>query len=265
MFQVDPERVLYATGLPKHPPKNQKQPSSLAEEDEASEETTEEAVAAVTEEEPEVQLAKAEQDPDTTDAPEAAPVDMKPTRKQIQDLTAQAKAVLKEEPLSVAQKKNLRKFIQSAKPLMSRAGRANASATEITDELATLVAELDLGVGQDDNKPVIEGAGATAASSDPIASLSDSALRQLEQRMEEHMREEQENPYDPSKPYVTPWRPRNYMSPFAFIPRYLEVNQSICSAVYLRHPVARRGSAEVPTPYPVEASQLAFNWYLRRR
>ncbi|KAJ4355165.1 hypothetical protein N0V95_003187 [Ascochyta clinopodiicola] len=66
-------------------------------------------------------------------------------------------------------------------------------------------------------------------------------------------------------PYATPWRPRDYMSAFAFIPRYLEVNQNICAAVYLRHPVARPGLAEVPTPFPYETGQLAFNWYLRRR
>ncbi|KAI1368629.1 hypothetical protein F5Y08DRAFT_295408 [Xylaria arbuscula] len=261
MFQVDPERVLYATGMPKQPPKDQKRPSSLAEE---SEEATEEAVEAAAEEDPADQAAEIEQDPDTTDAPEAAPLDMKPTRKQIQDLTDQAKTVLAEQRLGVAQKKNLRKFVQSSKLLMSRTGRSDASPTEITDELATLVAELDLGVGQDKNKPAATGGGASS-SSDAIASLTNSQLRELEQRLEEHMREEQENPYDPSKPYVTPWRPRNYMSPFAFIPKYLEVNQNTCSAVYLRHPVARKGSAEVPTPYGLETSQLAFNWYLRRR
>ena len=74
-----------------------------------------------------------------------------------------------------------------------------------------------------------------------------------------------ENPPDKLKPYATPWRPRDYMSAFAYIPRYLEVNQRICSAVYLRHPVARPGLAEVPTPFHPETSQLAFTWYLRRR
>lgn len=31
------------------------------------------------------------------------------------------------------------------------------------------------------------------------------------------------NQFDASKPYATPWRPRDYLPPFAFIPRYLEV------------------------------------------
>ncbi|KAI8954311.1 hypothetical protein F4801DRAFT_21590 [Xylaria longipes] len=255
MFQVDPERVLYATGLPKTTRKASKQPSSLAGEDEAAEEEAE----TTSEEETQAQVAEAEQDPDTTDAPEPTPANMKPTRKQIQDLTAQAKSLIKQEELSVAQKKGLRNFIKNAKPLLSRAGRPNASPTEIADELSTLITELDLGVGSDDK-------GSTeTASSDPINSLSEAELKKLEQRMEEYMREEEENPHDPSKPYMTPWLPRNYMAPFAFIPQYLEVNQNVCSAVYLRHPVARKGTAEVPTPYSSEVSQLAFNWYLRRR
>jgi ribosomal protein S4 len=67
------------------------------------------------------------------------------------------------------------------------------------------------------------------------------------------------------KGYLTPWLPRNWMSAFAFIPRYLEVNQNVCSAVYLRHPVARPGVAEVPSPFSSEMGLLAYQWYLRRR
>jgi hypothetical protein len=74
-----------------------------------------------------------------------------------------------------------------------------------------------------------------------------------------------DNPVDSSKPYATPWRPRDYMNAFAFIPRYLEVNQNICAAVYVRHPVARPGFSEVPTPFSEEVSTGAYHWYLRRR
>lgn len=71
--------------------------------------------------------------------------------------------------------------------------------------------------------------------------------------------------YDETKPYRTPWRPRYYLSAFAFIPKYLEVNHNTGHAVYLRHPVARPGQSEVPTPFHPETMQLAFNWFLRRR
>lgn len=86
-----------------------------------------------------------------------------------------------------------------------------------------------------------------------------------EKLLQEAIVRARENPIDDSKPYATPWKPRPYMSAFAFIPRYLEVNHNICSAVYLRHPVARPGLAEVPSPFNAGTQQLAFNWYLRRR
>lgn len=74
----------------------------------------------------------------------------------------------------------------------------------------------------------------------------------------------EENPIDETKPYATPWEPKQFMSAFAFIPRYLEVNPKVCAAVYLRHPVARKGLAEVPTPFSYLTNQLAHNWYLQR-
>lgn len=89
--------------------------------------------------------------------------------------------------------------------------------------------------------------------------------KEEDKQLQEAIARARENPIDESKPYATPWKPRPYMSAFAFIPRYLEVNHNICSAVYLRHPVARPGMTEVPTPFQTPTYQLAFNWYLRRR
>ncbi|KAI5280329.1 mitochondrial 37S ribosomal protein nam9 [Ascosphaera aggregata] len=94
-----------------------------------------------------------------------------------------------------------------------------------------------------------------------LSSISASDLEILKQALYQV----HENPIDTSKAYATPWRPRDYMSAFAFIPRYLEVNQNICAAVYVRHPVVRPGLAEVPTPFPETINQAAFGWYLRRR
>ncbi|EQK99163.1 Ribosomal protein S4/S9 [Ophiocordyceps sinensis CO18] len=92
------------------------------------------------------------------------------------------------------------------------------------------------------------------------AQLSADEMRKLSSLL----RYDEENPVDDSKPYATPWQPRPFMSAFAFIPRYLEVNPNICAAVYLRHPVARKGMAEVPTPFSYLTNQLAHNWYLER-
>ncbi|KAI1487394.1 hypothetical protein F5X96DRAFT_650177 [Biscogniauxia mediterranea] len=267
MFQVDPERVLYATGAKKSlsSGRSPRQPQAALpsrDTDEPAEEAADaDAEAATEDSEPaEASSAAAEQDPDTTDAPEPVRPDMKPTRQQIQEIVKQAKQIIAEEDLSGGQKKSLRKFIKDVKPLLSRAGRPTATPTEITDELARMVGELKVGRDtSEDKEPAKE------ESDNPIDDLTSSQLQELEARMAEHIRNEKENPYDPSKPYATPWRPRPFMAPFAFIPRYLEVNQNVCAAVYLRHPVARRGDAEVPTPFPYEVSQLAYNWYLRRR
>jgi len=57
--------------------------------------------------------------------------------------------------------------------------------------------------------------------------------------------ETRDKAFDPLKPYRTPWRPRYYLSAFAFIPKYLEVNHNIGHAVYLRDPVASPGLSEV--------------------
>ncbi|PMB71203.1 37S ribosomal protein NAM9, mitochondrial [Beauveria bassiana] len=83
-------------------------------------------------------------------------------------------------------------------------------------------------------------------------------------KLKELLLADEENPIDETKPYATPWAPRPFMAAFAFIPRYLEVNHDICAAVYLRHPVARKGRAEVPTPFSYVTNQLAHNWYLQR-
>ncbi|KAF8426890.1 hypothetical protein EV426DRAFT_545379 [Tirmania nivea] len=104
---------------------------------------------------------------------------------------------------------------------------------------------------------------ATTPSADPQSPTSTSST--TPDTKPKPVKNDPHNPSDPSKPYLTPWQPRDYLSPFAFIPRYLEVNFTICHAVYLRHPVARPGATEVPSPFGPETQQLAFHWFLRRR
>lgn len=59
--------------------------------------------------------------------------------------------------------------------------------------------------------------------------------------------------------------PKDYMSAFAFVPTYLQVSYETCSAVYLRDPVAKPGSSEVPSPLPASVHALAHNFYQRGR
>jgi hypothetical protein len=64
-----------------------------------------------------------------------------------------------------------------------------------------------------------------------------------------------------------PFHLPDYATPFIFIPTYLEVSFPTCSAVYLRHPTARPGYSEIPTPYEAdgEVVRLAWEWYAKVR
>ncbi|RKP06879.1 hypothetical protein THASP1DRAFT_17886 [Thamnocephalis sphaerospora] len=61
------------------------------------------------------------------------------------------------------------------------------------------------------------------------------------------------------------YTPKPYSQPFHFLPEYLEVDYTTCSAVFLRAPVSRPGRSEVPSPYPPEMHQLAHEFYVRKR
>ncbi|KIJ09111.1 hypothetical protein PAXINDRAFT_172615 [Paxillus involutus ATCC 200175] len=73
----------------------------------------------------------------------------------------------------------------------------------------------------------------------------------------------------PSKPSdgLTPFNLPPYASPFIFLPAYAEVSFQTCSAIYVRHPTARPGYSEIPTPYDADGEivRLAWEWYTKRR
>ncbi|KAN0082647.1 hypothetical protein V8E55_008442 [Tylopilus felleus] len=77
----------------------------------------------------------------------------------------------------------------------------------------------------------------------------------------------------PAKAQVTP--PKHltvlrhlpsYVSLFVF-PAYTEVSFQTCSAVYVRHPIARPGYSEIPTPYDADGEivRLDWEWYAKHR
>ncbi|KAF9874797.1 30s ribosomal subunit [Colletotrichum karsti] len=214
-------------------------------------------------------------------------------KKQLKSLVKSAKDLISDgEGLNPRKKRQLRAFMSEAKRAMSQSGRTAESATispdNVMDHLASMLKDFKLEGTQveavaspqqqqpQEEQPQKEKklSAKDKATADTLTELvSSKAMREAigslskaeQSALASLLRKDAENPIDETKPYWTPWQPRRYMGPFAFIPRYLEVNQNICAAVYLRHPVARRGMAEVPTPFPYEINQLAFNWYLRRR
>lgn len=272
MFQVDPDMVLLATGKPKgnltqlQRQQGKKGPYKPKAEAEEEEEASEDAVA--NEGEP-VEAAEAA-DPEAKAEAEAEAVKQK--RGDLKKLLEAAKSIIEmDTDLGVKRKQKLRAFQQDVKKVISQSGRASVTSDEIpVEHLTDVLNQLSLvphappSLAESQPGP---SEGITDEIEAAFEAVSDERkLSKVERkRFDLIMKEYRENPHDESKPYRTPWEPRPWMSPFAFIPRYLEVNQNICSAVYLRHPVARQGHSEVPTPFPEILGQLSFNWYLRRR
>ncbi|KAL1879839.1 hypothetical protein Daus18300_001677 [Diaporthe australafricana] len=204
-------------------------------------------------------------------------------------LSKQAKGILEQQKgdLKVKKKRKFRNFIKMSRAALAKAGRVGgeeevSSDKTVMEEVNAMLRELAIA-----DPTVAQKAEASGAfTAEEVAKVTEGTQKDEQEdkkrsaakgtadyvmsgeevsRMNRLLKEWEENPEDLSKPYLTPWEPRRFMSAFAFIPRYLEVNQNICAAVYLRHPVARQKYAEVPTPFPMHVNQLAFNWYLRRR
>jgi hypothetical protein len=268
MFQVEPERVLYATGESKtgQQAKEGRHLRRLtrrlnAKRNERREQRRAERAASKATKDPSEVTAK----PSKRQIPKNELEERKQARIQFQELLKQARGYM-ENPrnsISANKKKEVREYISELKGAMAKASRIDLKLVEKNfNSLAARLAQvtnIQLGSGaRSGQAPKAENPSNEPALANGLSTEEQKAFREAIVRI-------RENPVDESKPYATPWRPRPFMSAFAFVPRYLEVNHNICSAVYLRHPVARPGLAEVPTPFPAETQQLAFNWYLRRR
>ena len=268
MFQVEPDRVLYALGAPKDRRERQlgrrvrarnaeKRPA--AEDGEVQIEGRETADAPSTGQTPSSLTGNTT----ATAINTAVTIDRTP-KESLQSLLAQAKALLATPTTSITarRKQDVRAFQKTVKRHLSRPDALTTSSLDA--QLQEIIARIAPAPNEPDSTtsaPADIPQMSTPTLQAEAASLNAGQMELLRNALTQA----RENPIDPSKPYATPWRPRDYMSPFAFIPNYLEVHQKVCSAVYLRHPVARPGLAEVPTPFGSESLGLAHNWYLKRR
>lgn len=271
LFQVKSDRVMYATGQPKDNPAKVKAEKQVAEEGLAEAEAEAEAAEKAREE---AMQSMAESD-------EAVPDEDRDPRQVLKELQGQARSILADSRADVGakRKQDLRAFARTIRRILSwsRKGDEIHSAS-LETQFAEIQEQLRIrqenkerqSVSQADGSQKAGEANAEAGSmpskvleeeDTTVTILSSSEVSELYTAIKSM----NENPVDDSKPYATPWMPRDYMSAFAFIPRFLEVNHNICAAVYLRHPVAKPGSAEVPSPFSEDTSTIAFSWYLRRR
>ncbi|KIW15152.1 hypothetical protein PV08_05197 [Exophiala spinifera] len=255
MFQVLPERVMFATGAPKINEQAKPEDQQGADEEVVEEAGTIEKAA-------EAEEVEAEQDP----------------REILKALKSQARALLasSKQDLGAKRKQDLRAFSKSIQRLLSKSKSTSIETDSAEAQLAEIQRQLqvrrDSKAAETSSEPAVQdNEESTSGSVESAETQAQVNAEQPHLDDEEYnellsaLRSMQENPIDDSKPYATPWMPRDYMSVFAFVPRFLEVNHKICAAVYLRHPVARPGLAEVPTPFSEYINSSAFTWYLRRR
>lgn len=267
MFSVDPEMVMFATGARKLKSSSPKSTQELRRRHEARLAKAEtNAVKKGTDKEDETLLEATPAEEEQEYGPS------KSYSAELKALMGRAKMILDESKLKLAAKRQqeLRAFTKALKTTFSKIkGMEDPKAQKTIDDFETALAEITTKIPQD-IVPESEQPQAAAGteSSNPQTKLGKEdayRMRKDAELLHAALERARANPIDSTKPYATPWEPREYMSAFAFIPRYLEVNQKVCSAVYLRHPVARPGLAEVPTPFSAETMALGFNWYLRRR
>ncbi|KAK4697349.1 hypothetical protein P7C71_g709, partial [Lecanoromycetidae sp. Uapishka_2] len=250
MFQVEPDRVLFATGAPKDRAERRAGRKFKAMKM-SKKESAEESGPGET------------QKPESDPSPEPTSTNTTP-KQALQSLLSQAKTILQSPSASLTaqRKQDLRAFQRSVKRTISRPDALTTSSLD--NQLAEITAKMAPKASQAE-RPATPAADVPKLSDPQLQAEAATLTNDQLSTLRAALQEARENPIDASKPYATPWRPREWMSAFAFVPRYLEVHQKICSAVYLRHPVARPGLAEVPTPYGQEVNMLAHNWYLRRR
>lgn len=256
MFQVEPSSVMFATGAQKERSSTARR---VAKEKAAARAAAREASGGQTPRQP-----PAAEPIVPSKGDEPTPAELK---KHLQALQDDIAAVLAED-VGAKDKQKFRAFRATVKRAIGLWRTASPESISTLDtQFEFLKTQLAHHSAAASTKPTTSTTSSTTTEDDSLFTPEHTA--QL-RRAFDKLRLETEhtsawNARNAAAPYATPWRPRDYMSAFAFIPRYLEVNQNICAAVYLRHPVARPGLGEVPTPFHYETGQLAFNWYLRRR
>ncbi|KAJ6782452.1 hypothetical protein PWT90_11120 [Aphanocladium album] len=299
MFQVDIEKVMYATGVQKSKSNLTGLDANLASRKKASEtehiRLSKKYADAAAKGQGKGEVAAegaAEEGAEEGAEGEAALPELSEEARQrwqhneLKAFVRRCKALLTSDAknLTAKEKKSLRLLRSDAKRLLSRPQDSELDVTEMMSELQLVIKNNELlaktwqdtatdaretpkeqdvsrekqyeqtldGLSEEQKDKVKEIVGNERLSNDEMRNLRNLLLADAE------------NPVDETKPYATPWAPRPFMAAFAYIPRYLEVNHNICAAVYLRHPVARKGRAEVPTPFSYLTNQLAHNWYLQR-
>ncbi|KAL8929219.1 MAG: hypothetical protein Q9208_001302 [Pyrenodesmia sp. 3 TL-2023] len=203
MFQVEPERVMFATGAPKDAAERRAGRKARRKR-EASAKSVDSPPSSNSVSEPAADPAVDSSDP----SPKGT----------LQSLLSQARTLLtssSSSSLSGKRKQDLRAFQRLLKKTLARTHMFPQSSTTLTDSLEAQLQELTQKLNLNPAPSPQDQVDSRDLSPETMTPENSKVLRRA-------LEEARENPIDVTKPYATPWRPRAYMSAFAFIPRYLE-------------------------------------------
>jgi hypothetical protein len=161
--------------------------------------------------------------------------------------------------------------IQKAKDDAKAARRGNSEGEDVADEA----------VEASEAETETEGGEAGASAETPVETASETASDPTSPEQAELSSSGTEttpsdsaspSPTSTPTPETTPEKPTSfftlppYASPHIFVPAYILPSYLTCSAVYVRHPTARPGYSEIPSPYDAggEAMSLGWEWFVKK-
>lgn len=156
---------------------------------------------------------------------------------------------------------------QEAADLALNARRSATIDSEV-DESATTTSAKDQAKAESEAHDVD-----TDISTEPIVEASPETLSASNGKGKGKAEEKREK--DQLLPGVLPFNLPAFAAPFLFVPPYLEVSFTTCSAVYIRHPTITPASArqkqqvqyhtDIPSPYPATGDMYSLAWELYAR
>lgn len=147
------------------------------------------------------------------------------------------------------QKPRWRKFVSEAD--------AKAQALSVKAAGAAVVAEVEAAAEAAEEAASAEAAeGAEAAAEGEAAEGEEVAEKKSFKEVKAEKRAARAAEEDKGTYFYLP----EYASPHIFVPAYILPSFLTCSAVYVRHPTARPGYSEIPTPYDADGPLQSLSW-----
>ncbi|GMK55115.1 hypothetical protein CspeluHIS016_0201710 [Cutaneotrichosporon spelunceum] len=151
------------------------------------------------------------------------------------------------------QKPRWRKFVSTAD--------AQAQAQAVKAAGAAVAAEVEAAEGAEGaSAEASEGAEAAAEGEAAVQAEAEAEAEPTEKKSFKEVKAEKRAARTADEDKGTYFYLPEYASPHIFVPAYILPSFLTCSAVYVRHPTARPGYSEIPTPYDADGPLQSLTW-----